>query len=346
MARLYDFIPSAAILLVAIVTLGLLSRLLARGSAAATHRLRNQLILFSLTSACLVVLVLALPLGVETRGQLLGFIGIVMSAAFALSSTTFLGNALAGLMLRAVRNFSTGDFIRIGDHFGRVSERGLFHTEIQSEDRELTMLPNLYLVTNPVTTLRRSGTVIAATVSLGYDVPRRRIEERLLEAARRCELSDPFVQITDLGDFSVGYRVAGILEEVKRYVTARSRLRGAVLDALHEDGIEIVSPNFMNTRMVEAGHAFVPPAVAMPAAAPEETAPEDVVFDKADEAETLDTALNEHAELEKTIHDLEKSAAGAEEADVARIARELAAARERLGELEAIIDGDDGDEAS
>ncbi len=337
MARLYDYIPPAVFLLAAIIALGLVNRLLARGLAASSHRLRNQLVMFALSAACLIVLVLSLPLGTETRGQLLGFLGIVMSAAFALSSTTFLGNALAGLMLRAVRNFHIGDFIRIGEHFGRVSDRGLFHTEIQTEDRELTMLPNLLLVTNPVTTLRRSGTVIAATVSLGYDVPRRQIEERLLDAATRCELSDPFVQITDLGDFSVSYRVAGILEDVKRYVTARSKLRGAVLDALHEGGIEIVSPNFMNTRMVEAERTFVPPAVAVPVASVKKTAPEDVVFDKADEAETLDTARIEHAELEKTIQALEKDAAAAEEADVARLARELAAARARLAELEAVI---------
>jgi small-conductance mechanosensitive channel len=67
---------------------------------------------------------------------------------------------------------------------GKCRGAGRFHTEIQTDERTLTTLPNLYLVTNPVTTLRSSGTVVSATVSLGYDVPRGRIEELLLEAAR------------------------------------------------------------------------------------------------------------------------------------------------------------------
>jgi len=97
--------------------------------------------------------------------ELLAVVGLLFSATMALSSTTFLGNAMAGVMIRAVRNFRIGDFIRCDQHFGRVTERGLFHTEIQTEDRELTTLPNLYLVTHPVTTVRASGTVISATVA-------------------------------------------------------------------------------------------------------------------------------------------------------------------------------------
>ena len=52
------------------------------------------------------------------------------------------------------------------DHFGRVSERGLFHTEIQTQDRDLTMLPNLYLVTHPVTAIRSSGTIVSSIVTV------------------------------------------------------------------------------------------------------------------------------------------------------------------------------------
>ena len=63
-----------------------------------------------------------------------------------------------------MRNFRPGDFVRVGERLGRVTERGLFHTEIQTEDRDLTTLPNLYLVTNPVTVVRASGTIVSTTV--------------------------------------------------------------------------------------------------------------------------------------------------------------------------------------
>ena len=120
------------------------------------HRYRRQLVNAGTGLVGIIALVLVLPIGSDVQGQLLSLIGIIISAAIALSSTTVLGNALAGFMLRIVKGFRTGDFIRVNDHFGRVSERGIFHTEIQTEQRELTTLPNLYLVQNPVTTTRSS----------------------------------------------------------------------------------------------------------------------------------------------------------------------------------------------
>ena len=115
---------------------------------------------------------------------------------------------------------------------------------IQNEFRDLVTIPNLYLTTHPVTTTRSSGTIVSATVSLGYDVSRTKIEELLLVAAGNTGLQDPFVQILDLGDFSVTYRISGLLTNVKRLLSARTRLRAAMLTALHEAGVEIVSPTF------------------------------------------------------------------------------------------------------
>jgi small-conductance mechanosensitive channel len=257
--------------------------------------------MLALTAIGVVVIVMALPISDAKRGQLLSLIGILISAAIALSATTFLGNAMAGVMLRSVRNFRIGDFIRCADQFGRVTERGLLHTEIQTEDRDLVTLPNLFLVTNPVTIVRSSGTVVSATVSLGYDVPRARIEGALLRAAENAGLSDPFVQVLELGDFSVVYRAAGLLTEVKQLVTARSRLRAAVMDALHGDGIEIVSPSFMNQRVLDPERMVVPDRIETPGQeAREGPAPESVVFDKADEAESLE---NLRTTLEKVVQE-------------------------------------------
>ena len=157
------------------------------------------------------MVILTLPVSETTIGQLLGLIGILLSAVIALSAMTFVGNIMAGLMLRAIKNFRPGDFVRVGDHFGRISERGLFHIEIQTEDRDLTTLPNQYLVTNPVKVIRSSGTLVTADVSLGYDVSRVVVERVLLEAATDAELKEPFVYVIGLGDFSVAYRIAGLL---------------------------------------------------------------------------------------------------------------------------------------
>ena len=339
MDQVMKALPPAVAVLVVVVVLFVAHRLLERGRAAAAgHRFRNQVIMTVLTAVAVLVVIMVLPIGDATRGQLLTLIGILLSAAIALSSTTILGNAMAGIMLRAVRSFGTGDFIRCGEHFGRVSERGLFHTEIQTEDRDLTTLPNLYLVTHPVTTVRSSGTIVSATVSLGYDVQRSEIETLLIDAARRAELREPFVQILDLGDFSVTYRIAGLLAEVKQILSVRSRLRGCVMDALHEAGVEIVSPRFMNTRELERDRVFVPEVVVPSSVAPRATKPEDVVFDKAEEAESLESLRAGHAELREQIASLEKRKGQAGDASERKgLEAELTRLRSRGERLDQLI---------
>jgi small conductance mechanosensitive channel len=337
---LLTFVPSTTVAVLIIVLLFVLRRILDRSAAASGHQARNQLILMGISAAGLMLVTLVMPLGDAARGQILGLVGIVLSAGIALSSTTFLGNAMAGIMLRAVRNFRMGDFIRTGEHFGRVSERGIFHTEIQTEDRELTTLPNLYLVTNPVTTIRSSGTIVSATVSLGYDVPRATISELLLEAAERAGLDEPFVQVLELGDFSVTYRIAGLLGEVKQILTARSRLRGLVMDALHQGRVEIVSPTFMNTRALAEDKRFIPKG--RQTAVPEESdvSPESVVFDKAEEAESLEEVKLQHKKLSDEIAALEKRIEETpEDQDRGPMTEELSRLQSRQDRLDKVITG-------
>ena len=209
-----------------------------------------------------VAILISLPISDAIKGQIFSLLGIIISAAIALSSTTFVGNAMAGLMLTGVRVFKIGDFIRVGDHFGRVSERGLLHVELQTEDRDLTTLPNLYLVTNPTKVIHAEGTVISVDVSLGYDINRKEIERYLIAAAETSNLESPFVQVISLGDFSVLYRVSGLLLEVKKIITARSELHKNILDSLQDGGIEIVSPTFMNTRSFNPKQSFIAPTAS------------------------------------------------------------------------------------
>lgn len=337
-----DFLPLLAALAGVSVVLAISRIVLERrwGRHPET-RFRAQMVLLTLTLVGIVVVVLSLPLKESFRGQLLGFLGILLSAAIALSSTTFLGNALAGILLRVVAGFRIGDFIRIGDHVGRVSELDLLHTEIQTEDRDLTTLPNLYVVTHPVRVVRSSGTIVSTTVSLGYDVPRQKIEEALVGAADSVDLEDPFVQIKELGDFSVTYRIAGLLTEVKNILSTRSALRAAVLDALHGAGIEIVSPTFMNTRVLEPGTEIRPPASQRRRADSDKSSrpPEAVVFDKAEQAEKVEDLQVQHGELLDQIAALEAQV-GESESDEVRQAIENRITRlaEERARLETVLD--------
>jgi len=208
----------------------------------------RSIVLFMVLLVGFIAVILSLPMDETLKGNVTSLIGIVISAVLALSSATLMGNGLAGIMLRTINSFKPGDFIITESHFGRVTERGLLHTEIQNEDRDLTTIPNMFLATNPVKVMRSSGTFVEGTVSLGYDVHRAKVEKALIEAAKATKLKDPFVRIVELGDFSIIYKIYGLLEDVKTVLSARSRLNAHVLDKLHEAKIEIVSPGFVNQR--------------------------------------------------------------------------------------------------
>lgn len=268
------------------------------------------IVLFTIGLIGAIAIILALPLGDSLRGQITSLIGIVISAVLALSSATFIGNALAGIMLRAVNSFRVGDFIRVTDHFGRVTERGLFHTEIQTENRDLLTLPNLFLATNPVKVTRSSGTFISGICSLGYDVNHKKIEKALIRATEMAGLKDGFVRIQELGDFSVVYQVYGMISDIKTILSAESRLNGMILDALHEANIEIVSPNFMNQRQV-GDTIFIPKKMRATTSKLQES-PEDKIFDKADEAESVEKQKSLIKDTEQKIKELTEQAKTAE----------------------------------
>ena len=248
-------------------------------------------------------LAISLPIENSLKGQIIGLIGIVISAAFAFSSTTLIGNALAGLMNANIKNFHLGDFIRIENNFGRVTKKGLFRTEIQTEDRNLTSLPNLYIANNPLRIIRESGTIISTTVSLGFDLNRSKIETGLLEAAKESGLTEPFVFITNLGDFSVTYKINGLLTDITKYFTATSKLNANVMDHLHRGGIEIVSPNFMNQRQVD-DIQFIPEVTKKRKPVRDEKSPEEIIFDKANKADKIDEKIESLEQIDEKIKQL------------------------------------------
>jgi len=216
--------------------------------SVAGHRFRDQSWMVALTLLGALVVILELPIQEETRTDLLRVVGLLLSASIALASTTPLGNVLAGLMLRSGHSFRSGDFLRVEGHFGRVTERGLFFVEIQTEDRDLTTLPNLYLATHPMTVVRAPGTIVSALVDIGYDVSHARVRPMLEEAARRAGLEEAFVRVAELGDFTVQYRVGGLLVEVEELLTRRSSLHEEILDALHAAGVEIAATSVAGLR--------------------------------------------------------------------------------------------------
>lgn len=310
-----EFLPLTAGLAVTLGIFWLLDFRVFRRQArmGAEAALPRQLILMGMFIVIFLEIILLVPMSATLRDQILSIFGIVLTGVIAISSTTFVSNIMAGMMLRMIASFKPGDFILSGNDFGRVTERGLFHTEIQTEDRDLTTIPNLRIVSNPVKVVHREGTIVSATLSLGYDVDPEKVEKLLIQAVEGAGLTDPFVLIRELGDFSVTYRASGFYGEVKQLLTRRSDLHKSILKTLHQAGIEIVSPAFMNQRRLDPLKPVIPEkseaVVSGDRVVPRLFAsfPEELIFDKAEEAAILESLKDTRQQTAQEIAELKES---------------------------------------
>ncbi len=299
--------PTVVVVIVIIVLLlnrWIFNRMKSVGSAVTIIR-RSIVFLISFIGA--IIFILSFPIEAQMKGQILSFLAIIISAGIALSSTTLLGNLLAGFMNNSMNRFRNGDLIKINDLQGRVLRKSVFHVEIQLEDSNYVTIPNMFMATNPVKLTRKTSTVISTTVSLGYDVPRTKVEQALKEAALATGLSDPYVYITGLGDYSVTYKIHGFLKDTGKFFTTSSLLNAKVMDLLHMNRIEIVSPTFMNQRRVDE-RQFIPEFHAEKKALADEISPEELVFDEAIKSEEtekkkdlLQKMINRKEELKSEI---------------------------------------------
>ncbi len=176
---------------------------------------------------------------------------LVMSGMVAFSSSTLIANGMSGVLIKSLKQYKIGDIIEFEGTLGKVTELSMFHTEIETRKRTLVTIPNSLIMSKKMTNLSQEGAIISTTVSLGYDLPRTKVEIVLLKAAKNVGLKKAFVSVLELGDFSVTYEINGFLKDVDKIIGLTSQLKKEVLDECSKANIEIVSPNFVNIRDIK-----------------------------------------------------------------------------------------------
>ncbi|MFW2381513.1 MAG: mechanosensitive ion channel family protein [Acidimicrobiales bacterium] len=333
-----EWVPSIAATLITLALVFAMRSVETRRWAgdASERTFRKQVYTFGILFVGVLVVIFLLPSG--TNQELaLGVTGLVITGALAISSQSIIANGMAGLLLRSLKKFKPGDFIEVSDRVGRVTELGLFHTEIQTNDRDLTTIPNALMVDQPVKVVRASGTIVSANISIGYDISRHLLKRLFMEAAERAELRDPFVQVIDLGDYSVVYRVAGFLETPERLLAARSTLRGAMLDTLHEAGVEIMSPMYVATRNRDTEVSVPVRPVGAELVGEAENGGEDQIFDKAEIASSIEGHRASITEIEARVEEL-KGQKDSPDVDSSKTQQKLDACEKKLAHHQQEID--------
>lgn len=182
-------------------------------------------------------------------------LSVLLGLMVSLGATSVIGQGAAGLILTYTRTLRVGEFVRVGDYEGTVTEVGMFTTTIRTGLGEVLTLPNS-MITGSVTKnysriVQGPGYVVDTVVTIGYDTPWRQVEAMLLEAARRTDgvLQTPMPQVfqTALSDFYPEYRLVAqaIPSEPRPRAQLLSLLHANIQDVFNEYGVQIMSPHYL-----------------------------------------------------------------------------------------------------
>ena len=180
------------------------------------------------------------------------FVGLIVS----LGSSTVIGNIIAGLVITYMRPFKIGDRIQLNDTTGNIIEKTPLVTRIRTPKNEVVTVPNSFVMSshtvNYSTSAREYGLIIHSEVSIGYDIPWRKVNELLIDAALNTPgvVDDPrpFVLETSLSDWYPVYQVNAYIKEADKMPQIYSNLHQNIQDKFTEAGIEIMSPHYMAMR--------------------------------------------------------------------------------------------------
>ncbi len=196
-------------------------------------------------------------------------VSVFLGFLFTFGSAGSLSNIIAGLVLTYMRLFKMGDRVKIGSISGDVIEKNMLVTRVRTTKNEIISIPNATVMNshtiNYSSDAPEKGLIMHSTITIGYDVPWRKMEAVLIKAALKTPLllddPAPFVLQTSLDDFYVSYQINAYTRDPNKQATIYSNLHANIQDFCNEAGIEIMSPHY---RAARDGNQSTIPADQLP----------------------------------------------------------------------------------
>lgn len=201
-------------------------------------------------------------------------LSVLLGVMVSLGASGMVGQAVSGMILTYGRIYRKGEYVRLGEHEGTVTELGAFTTRLRTGLGEEVTISNASILAGTTKNYSRSvkgaGFVLDTTVTIGYDTPWRQVHAMLIEAAQCTEgilqEPSPVVFQTALSDWYPVYRL------VCQAVPSEPRPRALLLSALHANiqdvfnryGVQIMSPQYFEDpaepKLVPADKWYAAPA--------------------------------------------------------------------------------------
>lgn len=223
----------------------------------------------------LFAIVMAYPYLPGSNSEAFKGMSVLVGLMVTMGGSSLFGQAASGLILMYSRTVRVGEYVRISDQEGTVTELGTFTTKIRTGLGEEVTIPNTVVLGTVTKNYSRAvkghGFVLDTTVTIGYDTPWRQVEAMLIEAARRTPgvLEDPAPRVfqTGLSDFYPEYRLVcqAVPSEPRPRAVVLSNLHANIQDAFNEHGVQIMSPHYLgdpaDAKIVPKAKWYAKPAV-------------------------------------------------------------------------------------
>ncbi|MBE2253986.1 MAG: mechanosensitive ion channel [Myxococcus sp.] len=229
-----------------------LRRRISAKSTAKIHRDVADFLLYLITA--IPILKTQLQLDVTTLVGTSAVLSLVLG--FALQDT--LGNVFSGLSLQLDSPYKVGDFVRVGQHEGRVVQTSWRSTRIETLRKEQVTLPNALTAREPITNFTRGGQPVAIELPIGtaYAAPPTKVKAEILEALAESPLilSDPAPVVFTWGfeDSSVKYVVRLWISDFAEAPRVHDEVYARLWYRFGRAGIEIPFPQRVVTMRADA----------------------------------------------------------------------------------------------
>jgi len=173
---------------------------------SAAHAIENISFYFMVTFFALVSLQVAnIPITVFT------FVGGAFALAFGLGAQNLANNFVSGIILLIERPVKIGDFVQVGDVYGRVEDIGMRATKINSLYNVHLIVPNAKLAQDNVKNLTHNSKRVKSEIKVGvrYGSDAELVKKLLLETAKEnvatLKSREPTVLFEGFGDSALEF---------------------------------------------------------------------------------------------------------------------------------------------
>ena len=211
------------------------------------HRVQVSAIVRDIVALCIYVLIILVVLRATLDINLASLIATsaVLTAIIGLALQDVLSSVISGLVLEAEEPFRTSDWVRVGTFEGQVVDTGWRTTQIRTRNNELIVLPNTYLVREPMVNFVRPDPRHRDIVRFetAYDTPPNTVKAAVLgvlqSEASILKAPPPEVYTTQYGSSGIEYSVRYWVVDFANLPAIRDRIMTHIWYALRRAQVSV-----------------------------------------------------------------------------------------------------------